>query len=78
MHMIPGHDLSYDQMIALIHDAIDIGIHVHSIITKKGIHRCIKEVVLFSLNELNLPQCEIIYDNSKELKKIQSEDEICI
>ncbi|MBS3990725.1 MAG: type II/IV secretion system ATPase subunit [Erysipelothrix sp.] len=78
MHMIPGHDLSYDQMIALIHDAIDIGVHVHSVITKKGIHRCIREVVLFRLDELNQPHCEVFYDNSVELSKLQSEDDACI
>jgi pilus assembly protein CpaF len=64
IHMIPGHDLSYDQMMALIHDAIDIGVHIQSIITKKGITRFIKEVVIFSLNENHQPQSKIVYTDS--------------
>ncbi|MBS3973102.1 MAG: Flp pilus assembly complex ATPase component TadA [Erysipelotrichia bacterium] len=61
IHMIPGHDLSYDQMMALIHDAIDIGVHIQSTITKKGITRFIKEVVSFSLKESHQPHIEVVY-----------------
>jgi pilus assembly protein CpaF len=61
IHMIPGHDLSYEQMLALIHDAVDIGVHIQSIITKKGITRFIKEVVLFSIKEHHQPHVEVYY-----------------
>ena len=59
--MIPGHDLSYDQMKSLIHDAVDIGVHIESTITSKGIHRRIQEVVTFSLNEHHQPITTTIY-----------------
>ncbi|MBS3988086.1 MAG: CpaF family protein [Erysipelothrix sp.] len=61
IHMIPGHDLSYDQMKSLIHDAVDIGVHIESTITSKGIHRRIQEVVTFSLNEHHQPITTTIY-----------------
>lgn len=73
IHMIPGHDFSYEQMLALIHDAVDIGVHIQSIITKKGIMRYIKEVVLFSIKEHHRPHIELYYTANQNHESGESE-----
>lgn len=46
----------------MIYETIDIGIHLESYHDSKGIHRFIKEIVSFSLNEKNNPIVSVLYD----------------
>ena len=71
IHMIPGHDLSYEQMRSLIHDAVDIGVHIHADVSKSGIVRYIKEVVEFSINSYHQPQVKEIYSRKSDTANIE-------
>lgn len=69
IHMIPGHDLSYDQMMALIHDAVDIGVHIQSDVSKKGVTRYIREVVEYSITHKHQPLVKEVYTHKKMVDK---------
>lgn len=56
LHMFPGVEMSNEILYQMIHDVIDVGIHVEASISKKGIQRYIKEVVVFEVknNDISL------------------------
>src|SRR5690554_4213045 len=56
LHMFPGVEMSNDVLYQMIYDVIDVGVHVEASISKKGVSRYIKEVVVFEVknNEVKL------------------------
>lgn len=61
MHMMPDIDLTSQAMMALIHSAIDIGVHLEVTTTPEGIKRTIREVVFFHLDDWVHPKCLTLY-----------------
>jgi pilus assembly protein CpaF len=51
MIMMPGIDLSNQSISTLVHDSLDIGVHLEIVTTNSGVHRLIREVVYFDVNE---------------------------
>lgn len=49
LHMFPGVEMANEILYQMIFDVIDVGIHLESNITKKGIKRYIKEVVAYEV-----------------------------
>ncbi len=60
LHMFPGVEMSNDTLYQMIFDIIDVGIHVEASISKKGVHRYIKEVVAFEIVD-NKPVEHLLY-----------------
>lgn len=51
MIMMPGTDLTNQSINTLIHDSLDVGVHLEILINNKGVHRHIREVVYYSVND---------------------------
>jgi pilus assembly protein CpaF len=51
MIMMPGIDLSNQSISTLVHDSLDIGVHLEIVTTNTGVHRLIREVVYYDVNE---------------------------
>ncbi len=49
LHMFPGVELSNEVLNQMICDVIDVGIHIEASISKKGIKRYIKEVIVYEI-----------------------------
>jgi len=49
--MMPGIDLSNQSINTLVHDSLDIGVHLEIVTTSSGVHRLIREVVYYDVNE---------------------------
>ncbi len=74
LHMLPGMELTNQVMKCLIHDTLDFGVHLEMYSDATGIHRCIREVVYFSLDEQQKPKTTLIYEkngSSNELIRLQ-------
>jgi pilus assembly protein CpaF len=78
MLMMPGIQLTNASLNTLLHDAIDLGVHLELIHDQKGIHRKIREVVTYHVNEQYTSGKETIYElkESKEDKKLVAKNPI--
>ncbi len=70
MHMMPDIDLTSQAMLALIHSAIDIGVHLDVRTTPKGVKRTIREVVYFYLDEHDQPKGLCVYRDDQECSPV--------
>jgi pilus assembly protein CpaF len=61
MLMMPGIQLTNASLNTLLHDAIDVGVHLELVHDKKGIHRKIREVVTYDVNEEYASEKKTIY-----------------
>lgn len=83
MQLYPENEQSEDHLKRMIYEVIDIGVHLECRCDSKGMHRYIKEIVSFSLDERQAPQCTVLYNSqdasdmniSAFLKLSQSEEE---
>lgn len=62
MVMMPGAQLTNQSLNTLIHDTVDIGVHLEVVSSVKGISRRIREVVAYSIDENHNSLKELIYD----------------
>lgn len=67
MHMMPDIDLTSQAVMALIHSAIDIGVHMEVNTTPEGIKRTIREVVFYSLDDWFHPKSLTLYHHAEAL-----------
>ena len=74
MHMMPDIDLTSQAMLALIHSAIDIGIHLDVRLTPKGIKRTIREVGYFHLDEHDQPKSILVYRDDHSATPLSFDD----
>lgn len=68
MVMMPGSQLTNQSLHTLIHDTLDIGIHLEVLSGPNGIHRRIREVVAYSIDENYKGVKELIYDHKNPKK----------
>jgi pilus assembly protein CpaF len=68
LHMMPGNELSNTNITHLIHQTIDVGVHLEMVSDGYGIHRRIKEIVQFNLSE-NKALIEIVYDDKHSTER---------
>jgi pilus assembly protein CpaF len=61
MHMMPDIDLTSQALLALIHSAIDLGIHLDVSSGPQGVKRKIREVVVFYLDDHDQPKTQVVY-----------------
>ncbi len=66
LHMFPGVELTNKTLLHMIHEVIDIGIHVESVVSTKGIQRYIKEICYFTVDEMSNMIVETIYHKDKK------------
>jgi len=71
MMMMPGYQMTNQSLNTLIHDTLDVGIHLELVSSSKGIKRRIKEIVLYRIDEEYRPIKEVIYDAQAQNKPIQ-------
>lgn len=64
LYMMPDADLSDEVLLQNIHDAIDIGIAIHSDIQKNGVKRYIQEIVAFD-TENDQANTYVLYEHGK-------------
>lgn len=64
LYMMPNADLSDEVLLQNIHDAIDIGIAIHSDIQKNGVKRYIQEIVAFD-TEGDKANTYVLYERGK-------------
>ena len=62
MVMMPGAHLTNQSLNTVIHDTVDVGVHLEVVSTPKGISRRIREVVAYSIDENHNCIKEPIYD----------------
>lgn len=65
MVMMPGSELTNQSLNTLIHDTLDIGIHIDVLVQKEGITRRIREIVAYRIDENYKCIKESIYDINK-------------
>lgn len=70
LHMFPGVEMSNEILYQMIFDVIDVGVHVEANITKKGIKRYIKEVVVYEVID-DVPVATILYKHNEENSPIK-------
>ncbi len=63
LQIYPDFSFSNENLRKMVYDTIDIGIHLEAYTDAKGIHRFIREIVSFSLDENNQPKFRILYDS---------------
>lgn len=68
MVMMPGSQLTNQSLNTLIHDTLDLGIHLEVLANKKGIHRRIREIVSYEIDENYKGIKERIYDVTNDSK----------
>ena len=71
MVMMPGAQLTNQSLNTLIHDTVDIGVHLEVVSSAKGITRRIREVVVYSIDENHNSLKEQIYD--RKSKRFEAE-----
>lgn len=69
MAMMPGSEMTNQNLNLLIHDTLDLGIHLEMVSTPKGIVRRIREIVAFGLDENHRSTQEVIYEASHEIQE---------
>lgn len=69
MVMMPGSQLTNQSLNTLIHDTLDLGIHIEVISHQKGIVRRIREIVTYRIDENYQCIKECIYDVKNEKNK---------
>ncbi len=69
MVMMPGSQLTNQSLNTLIHDTLDIGIHIEVLSHSKGIERRIREIVSYRIDENYQCIKECIYDVKNETTK---------
>ena len=69
LHMFPGVEMSNEVLYHMICDVIDVGVHVEANVTKKGIKRYIKEVVVYEVID-DAIVCTSIYEKDIKTKAI--------
>lgn len=62
MAMMPGSEITNQNLKTLIHDTLDMGIHLEMVSTAQGIVRRIREIVMFGLDEHHQSIQEVIYE----------------
>lgn len=63
MQIYPNNGTSDENLRKMIYDTVDIGVHLESFSDTKGIHRFIREIVSFSLDDKNQPAMSVLYDS---------------
>ncbi len=66
MVMMPGSELTNQSLNTLIHDTLDIGIHIDVMVKQSGIVRRIREIVSYKIDENYKCIKECIYDINKD------------
>jgi pilus assembly protein CpaF len=67
MLMMPGHQLTNISLKTLIHDAIDVGVHLELIHDRQGIRRKIREIVEYGVNDKQVGHQNIIYERKTKV-----------
>lgn len=65
LHMMPDVDVTNTNLLALVHSTMDLGVHLEIQSSPKGIHRKIKEIVYFYLDEQFKPKIKLIYSDGE-------------
>lgn len=71
LHMFESNELSNQTILCSIHEAIDFGIHLEAVIGENGIHRSLKQIVCFDVED-EKPKTHIIYDGKLRLENLPS------
>lgn len=71
MIMMPGTDLSNQSINSMIHDSLDIGVHLEIITSLKGVQRRIREVVYYDVNSNYEGVKQTIYHKNEKNKSIR-------
>ena len=74
LHMMPDIDVTNTSLLALVHSALDLGIHLEIQSSTKGIHRKIKEIVYFYLDDQFKPKTRLIYNDQENNEEISFDD----
>lgn len=62
LNMFEDNELSNDKIEAMVYDYVDVGIHIKNQISEGSSHRYIDQLVVFYIDEKNVPQKELIYE----------------
>lgn len=65
LHMFPGNELTNDKLMYRIHESIDYGISIKSVITDQGIHRYIDELCEYTVGN-NTYSTKLLYDSKND------------
>lgn len=76
MVMMPGSELTNQSLNTLIHDTIDMGIHVEVLSHRSGIVRRIREIVSYRIDENYKCIKEIIYDANIQTSESKTKNSI--
>lgn len=71
MIMMPGTDLSNQSINSMIHDSLDIGVHLEIITNQKGVQRRIREVVYYDVNSEYEGVKQTIYHKNEKNKSVK-------
>ena len=71
MIMMPGTDLSNQSINSMIHDSLDIGVHLEINTSLKGVQRRIREVVYYDVNKEYEGVKQTIYHKNEKNKIIK-------
>ncbi len=71
MIMMPGSDLSNQSIKTMIHDSLDIGVHLEILSNQKGVQRRIREVVYYDVNTNYEGVKRTIYHKNEKSKGIK-------
>lgn len=72
LHMFPGMELSNDRILTMIYENVDVGIHVASRVSEKGIERWIEKVVCYQLKENSQMEQIVLYEKGVLHKELPS------
>ena len=71
MIMMPGNDLSNQSISTMIHDSLDIGVHLEILSNQKGVQRRIREVVYYDVNKEYEGVKHTIYHKNEKSKSVK-------
>lgn len=71
MIMMPGTDLSNQSINSMIHDSLDIGVHLEISTNQKGVQRKIREVVYYDVGNMYEGVKQTIYHKNEKSKTIK-------
>lgn len=71
MVMMPGTDLSNQSINSMIHDSLDVGVHLEILTNHKGVQRRIREVVFYDVGSTYEGVKQTIYHKNEKNKAIK-------